>query len=469
MLKVCVIGTGYVGLVTGACLAELGHQVVCVDTDALKIERLLRGEIPIYEPGLNEVVAVNRRRGALRFTTEIGDAISGGVDILFIAVGTPSDIDGGGAHLGHVFGAVEQVAKAMAEKPGKDQFTVIVTKSTVPVGTSRTLAAMIAELLPEERFAIASNPEFLREGNAVEDFMKPDRIVVGSSSERARKLLESLYMPLLRRGRPLIVTSTAETAELIKYAANAFLATKVTFINELARLCEATGADVRELALGVGLDNRIGKKHFSAGPGFGGSCLPKDLRALVKTANDFGSPLEIVETVIRANDQHKEMMVEKVRAALGGQLAGKRIGVLGLAFKADTDDMRDAPALTILPPLIADGASIVAYDPAAATHAKAMMPQIDVADSPGGAITDMDAVLVLTEWANFRSLAWQALAPAMRRALVIDLRNIYEPKEMSRLGIEYVPLGRPATLFHSASKDRPPVPGSGGAQISGMD
>ncbi len=410
MLHVGVIGTGYVGLVTGACLSELGHHVVCVDTDATKISRLKRGEIPIYEPGLSKLVTANAGRGLLTFTTAIDEAIGDGIDVLFVAVGTPTDGNGGGADLGYVFAAAEQAARAIAANgrraaAGKDParrrqdtgFTVIVTKSTVPVGTSRKIADIVGQHLPGERFAVASNPEFLREGNAIGDFMEPDRIVVGSHSERARKLLEELYMPLTRKGRPLVVTSTVETAELIKYAANAFLATKVTFINELSRLCEVAGADVQELALGVGLDNRIGPKFFTAGPGFGGSCFPKDLRALVKTANDFGSPVEIVETVIRANERHKQLMVAKIRTALGGNLAGMRIGVLGLAFKADTDDMRDAPALTILPQLIAEGAEVRAFDPAASAQARALLPDLELADSVEAAVRHADAALVLTE------------------------------------------------------------------------
>jgi UDPglucose 6-dehydrogenase len=439
-----MIGTGYVGLVTGACLSELGHNVVCVDSDAMKIARLNKGEMPIYEPGLAELVAANTGRGFLNFTTDLDEAVAPGIDVLFIAVGTPSDGNGGGAHLGYVYAAVEQAARALARHPaGANGFTVVVTKSTVPVGTSRKVAAIVGEHIATERFAVASNPEFLREGNAIGDFMEPDRIVVGSHSERARKILEQLYMPLTRKGRPLVVTSTVETAELIKYAANAFLATKVTFINELSRLCEQVGADITELALGVGLDNRIGPKFFSAGPGFGGSCFPKDLRALIKTANDFGSPVEIVETVIRANDRHKQLMVRKIRNALGGSLQGQRIGVLGLAFKADTDDMRDAPALTIVPQLIAEGAELTAYDPAAAAQAREFLPELALVGTVAEAARGADAILVLTEWSTFRSVPWRRLAPAMRRPLMIDLRNIYEPADMVRQGFEYISLGRP--------------------------
>ena len=323
-----------------------------------------------------------------------------------------------------------------------DQFTVIVTKSTVPVGTSWKVADIVGKYLPRQLFAVASNPEFLREGNAIEDFMEPDRIVIGSDSERARKLLEDLYMPLTRKGRPLVVTSTVETAELIKYAANAFLATKVTFINELARLCEAAGADIQELALGVGLDRRIGTDFFAAGPGFGGSCFPKDLRALIKTANDFGSPMEIVETVLRVNDRHKQLMVRKIRAALGGNLSGQRIGVLGLAFKANTDDMRDAPALTIVPQLRAEGAELIAYDPEAHRQARELLPDLRLAESVDEAVAGADAAVILTEWSVFRSLSWRKLVRTMRRPLVIDLRNLYEAQDLVGRGVDYVPLGR---------------------------
>jgi UDPglucose 6-dehydrogenase len=441
-MNVGMIGTGYVGLVTGACLSELGHNVACVDTDAAKIARLRKGEIPIHEPGLGALVAGNMARGLLRFTTNLADAVSGGVDVLFVAVGTPADGNGGGADLGYVHAAVEQTARALAADSAPDAFTVVVIKSTVPVGTSREVARIVGRHIPPERFAVASNPEFLREGNAVADFMEPDRIVIGSHSERARKLLEELYMPLTRKGRPLVVTSTVETAELIKYAANAFLATKVTFINELARLCEAAGADVRELALGIGLDPRIGDKFLAPGPGFGGSCFPKDLRALVKTANDFGSPLEIVETVIRANDRHKQLMVGKIVGALGGSVRGLAIAVLGLAFKANTDDMRDAPALTIVPQLVAEGAEVRAFDPVAARQAAEFLPGVPLAETVEAAVAGAHAVLVLTEWTAFRALNWRRLLPTMRRPLVIDLRNIYDAAEMARLGISYVPLGR---------------------------
>ena len=443
MLSIGVIGTGYVGLVTGACLSELGHRVVCVDTDELKIARLKAGEIPIYEPGLKELVATNVERRHLSFATGINEAATPDVDVLFVAVGTPADAGGGGAVLSYVYGAVEEVARALAAHPASpDQFTVIVTKSTVPVGTSWQIANILGAHLPSERFAVASNPEFLREGSAVRDFMEPDRVVIGAESERARKMLEKLYLPLTRTGRPLVVTSTVETAELIKYAANAFLATKVTFINELARLCEATGANIEELAIGVGLDTRIGRTFLSAGPGFGGSCFPKDLRALVKTASDFGSPVEIVETVLRVNDRHKDLMVEKIRSALGGDLRGRTLGVLGLAFKANTDDMRDAPSLTILPKLTAAGAVVKAYDPQASANAVPLLPGVTIVDWAEDALVDADAALVLTEWDEFRSLNWRRLAATMRAPVLIDLRNIFEPEDIAEQGLRYVSLGR---------------------------
>ncbi len=455
MLNVGVIGTGYVGLVTGACLSELGHHVVCVDTDELKIGRLKAGEIPIFEPGLDDIVSANVRRGTLRFASSVEEAVAHGADIVFIAVGTPTDENGGGARLDYVYRAAQQIASALAAHPAEpDAFTVVVTKSTVPVGTSWNVAGFLAEHLPADRFAVASNPEFLREGSAVKDFMEPDRIVIGSPSERARQVLEELYLPLTRRGRPLVSTSTVETAELIKYAANAFLATKVTFINELARLCEATGADIEELAVGIGLDGRIGSKFLTAGPGFGGSCFPKDLVALIKSANDFGSPVEIVETVIRANDRHKQLMVRKIRTALGGNLTGRRIGVLGLAFKANTDDMRNSPALTIVGQLLAEGADVRAYDPAAGHQARQLLPDLHVTKSVEETAAGVEAVVILTEWEEFRSIAWGRLTATMRRPLVVDLRNICDPKDMARQGIEYVATGRPSPeVAHTAAAE----------------
>lgn len=444
MLNVCIIGTGYVGLVTGTCFAEIGHDVVCVDTDPDKIARLKKGDIPIYEPGLSELVLKNVAEGRLSFATDISEVARSTHDFYFLAVGTPSRDEDGAADLSYVYRATEDAAIAIKQADSEGtQYPVFVTKSTVPVGTSKDIAKLVGKHLPVDRFAVASNPEFLREGNAVKDFMEPDRIVVGSKSERARTLLEVLYRPLTRSGRPLVVTSTVETAELIKYAANAFLATKVTFINELSRLCEKVGANVQELSLGIGLDPRIGNQFLNAGPGYGGSCFPKDTKALVKTANDNDSPIEIVEAVVRANDRHKNAMVEKIRTTLGGTLASKKIAVLGLAFKANTDDMRDAPALTIIPALKAYGAEITAFDPIAEEQAKKFLPEIRYADTVEDTLVDADAVIILTEWREFQTLNWQKLSEKMAAPVIIDLRNIYSDAQVKSMGMVYVSLGRP--------------------------
>jgi len=445
MLNVCIIGTGYVGLVTGTCFAEIGHDVVCVDTDPDKIARLKKGDIPIYEPGLSDLVLKNVAEGRLSFATDISEVARSTHDFYFLAVGTPSRDEDGAADLTYVYRATEDAAIAIKEADSEGtQYPVFVTKSTVPVGTSKDIAKLVGKHLPPDRFAVASNPEFLREGNAVKDFMEPDRIVVGSKSERARTLLEVLYRPLTRSGRPLVVTSTVETAELIKYAANAFLATKVTFINELSRLCEKVGANVQELSLGIGLDPRIGNQFLNAGPGYGGSCFPKDTKALVKTANDSDSPIEIVEAVVRANDRHKNAMVEKIRTTLGGTLASKKIAVLGLAFKANTDDMRDAPALTIIPALKAYGAEITAFDPIAEEQAKKFLPEIRYAATVEETLVDADAVIILTEWREFQALNWQRLSEKMAAPVIIDLRNIYSDAQAKSMGMVYVSLGRPS-------------------------
>jgi len=445
MLNVCIIGTGYVGLVTGTCFAEIGHDVVCVDTDPDKIARLKKGDIPIYEPGLSDLVLKNVAEGRLSFATDISEVARSTHDFYFLAVGTPSRDEDGAADLTYVYRATEDAAIAIREADSEGtQYPVFVTKSTVPVGTSKDIAKLVGKHLPPDRFAVASNPEFLREGNAVKDFMEPDRIVVGSKSERARTLLEVLYRPLTRSGRPLVVTSTVETAELIKYAANAFLATKVTFINELSRLCEKVGANVQELSLGIGLDPRIGNQFLNAGPGYGGSCFPKDTKALVKTANDSDSPIEIVEAVVRANDRHKNAMVEKIRTTLGGTLASKKIAVLGLAFKANTDDMRDAPALTIIPALKAYGAEITAFDPIAEEQAKKFLPEIRYAATVEETLVDADAVIILTEWREFQALNWQRLSEKMAAPVIIDLRNIYSDAQAKSMGMVYVSLGRPS-------------------------
>ena len=444
-MRVCIIGTGYVGIVTGTCLAELGHQVICIDKDEEKVGQLLAGNIPIYEPGLTELVESNRRLGRLEFSARIADAVERNSIFYFIAVGTPSRQEDGGADLSYVYAAADEAGRAIAAVNAETNgYAIFVTKSTVPVGTSREVSRIVGQHLEPGRYAVASNPEFLREGCAIRDFMEPDRIIAGSNSERARALLEDLYRPLTRQGRPLVVTTTVETAELIKYAANAFLATKVTFINEMSRLCEKLGADVEELARGIGMDRRIGDKFLKVGPGYGGSCFPKDTLALIKTANDFNSPVEIVETVVRANNRHKHLMLNKIREALGGRLSGKRIAILGLAFKAETDDARDSPALTIVPVLHQEGAKVVAYDPVAAKNAKAILGNhaISYADSLAEAVAGADAAVLMTEWNEFQKADWPALGISMANPLLIDLRNMFSLGHAGRMGVRYMSLGR---------------------------
>jgi len=432
-MKILMIGTGYVGLVTGACFAEIGHSVTCMDKDKEKIASLNRGEIPIFEPGLDELVARNKEHGKIRFIDNFDDMDEEVPDFVFLAVGTPSHKLTGQADLSFFFVAAEDAAKKIAQMEN-GEFTVFVTKSTVPVGTSRKVSEVIGKHLPADKFAVASNPEFLREGAAIEDFMKPDRIVVGSDSEVGRRMLEKMYRPLTRQGHPLVVTSTVATAELIKYAANAFLATKITFINELSRLCEKVDARVDELSLGIGLDDRIGDKFLKPGPGYGGSCLPKDTLALIRTAVDFDSPLEIVETVVRANDRHKHRMVQKIRKAAGGSVEGKRIGILGLAFKAHTDDVRDSPALTIVPGLEQAGASIIAYDPEGIDQARDNLPHGEFADSAEAVFEGADLVVLVTEWPEFSVLDWSALFKIMRAPVIVDLRNILPHDQLREIG-----------------------------------
>ena len=444
-MRVCMIGTGYVGIVTGSCLAELGHEVICIDKNEAKIAQIQAGKVPMYEPGLAELVESNRRLGRLDFSTDITEAVRRQSVFYFIAVGTPSRHEDGGADLSYVYAAADETGRAIAGvNKASNGFAVFVTKSTVPVGTSREVARIVGQHLEPARFAVASNPEFLREGCAIRDFMEPDRIIAGSNSERARALLEDLYRPLTRQGRPLVVTTTVETAELIKYAANAFLATKVTFINEMSRLCEKLGADVEELARGIGMDHRIGDKFLKAGPGYGGSCFPKDTLALIKTANDFNSPVEIVETVVRANNRHKHLMLNKIRDALGGRLSGKKIAVLGLAFKAETDDARDSPALTIIPILRQEGAEVTAYDPFAAANAKAVLGNntIKYAKTLAQALEGADAAVLMTEWSEFHKADWPMLGKTMATPLLIDLRNMFSLAHAGRTGMRYISLGR---------------------------
>ena len=434
-MHVAMIGTGYVGLVSGACFADFGHIVTCIDKDAGKIERLRGGEIPIYEPGLDQLVASNVREGRLSFTTDAADAVRT-ADAVFIAVGTPSRRGDGFADLSYVFEAARQIAAEL------DGFTVVVTKSTVPVGTGDAVEALIRELRPDADFAVVSNPEFLREGAAIEDFKRPDRIVVGADSERARLVMAELYRPLYINETPMVFT-TRRTSELIKYAANAFLAMKITFINEMADLCEAVSANVQEVARGIGLDGRIGSKFLHAGPGYGGSCFPKDTLALVRIAEAADSPLRLIETVVDVNERRKAAMAGRIVAAAGGEVAGKTVAVLGLTFKPNTDDMREAPSLTIIPALQAAGARVRAFDPEGMAEARKHLAGVDFAADPYACAEDADLLAILTEWDQFRALDLDRLRTAMKEPVVVDLRNIYKPQEMRAHGFRYVSVGRP--------------------------
>lgn len=430
-----MLGAGYVGLVSGACFAEFGVDVCIVDTDPAKIEALREGRIPIYEPGLDRLVEENARDGRLTFTTELAEAMRG-ADAVFLAVGTPTRRGDGHADLTYVFAAAEQVAKA-AEGP-----LVLVTKSTVPVGTGRKIEEIVKRARPDLTIEVASNPEFLREGSAIGDFMRPDRVVIGVESERAAAVLKRLYRPLYLIETPVVQTSL-ETAELIKYAANAFLAVKITFINQMADLCEKAGANVHDVARGMGLDGRIGRKFLHAGPGYGGSCFPKDTLALARTAQELGAPVTIVEQTITANDTRKEQMAERVIAALGGSVAGKTVAILGLTFKPETDDMRDAPSLVIVPALIAAGATVRAYDPQPG-HARQVLPEaLHFAGSALDAVQGADAVMLITEWNEFRALSPEKLLAAMQGDVVVDLRNVWDPAQMREAGFRYSSIGRP--------------------------
>jgi len=430
-----MIGTGYVGLVSGACFADFGHVVTCVDKDANKIERLNRGEIPIFEPGLEDLVAKNVKEERLFFTTDPADAIAD-ADAVFIAVGTPSRRGDGHADLQYVYAAAEEIAGLM------DGFTVVVNKSTVPVGTGDEVEAIIRKTNPAADFAVASNPEFLREGAAIKDFMIPDRVVVGVEDERARGVMNELYRPLFLNETPILFTER-RTSELIKYAANAFLALKITFINEIADLCEQVGANVQEVSRGIGLDGRIGRKFLNAGPGYGGSCFPKDTLALTKTANDHGSPVRIIDTVVEVNAARKKAMADKVMTAAGGSVDGKTIAVLGLAFKPNTDDMRDAPSLDIIPALTAAGAKVKAYDPESMHEAKELMSDVSFTGAPWDAIEGADILVIITEWHQFRALDMARVKSTMKGNVVVDLRNIYDPEDMARRGFDYTSIGRP--------------------------
>ena len=433
-MRVAMIGTGYVGLVSGACFADFGHVVTCIDKDAGKIERLQAGDIPIFEPGLDQLVAANVKEGRLFFTTEAAEAVRT-ADAVFIAVGTPSRRGDGYADLSYVYAAAEEIAGLI------EGFTVVVTKSTVPVGTGDEVEAIIRKTRPEAEFAVVSNPEFLREGAAIADFKRPDRIVVGADSERAQEVMRELYRPLFLNETPILFTSR-RTSELIKYAGNAFLALKITFINEIADLCEAVGADVQQVARGIGLDNRIGRKFLNAGPGYGGSCFPKDTLALVRTAADNGAPMRLVEATVEVNDARKKKMAEKVIRAMGGDVAGKTIGVLGLTFKPNTDDMRDAPSLDIIPMLQARGAKIQAFDPEGMHEAGKMLSDVDFRDGPYEAAEGADAVVIVTEWDQFRALDFGRLRLVMKAPVLVDLRNVYRPEDMRGQGFEYTSIGR---------------------------
>jgi UDPglucose 6-dehydrogenase len=439
-MRIAVVGTGYVGLVSGACFSEFGVEVICVDQDAAKIARLRRGELPIYEPGLEALVAANMAAGRLSFTTELGSAVAG-VDAVFIAVGTPSRRGDGHADLTHVFAAAEAIGRELAARP-RDH-AVVVTKSTVPVGTGRQVAAVLRDACPAGNFDVASNPEFLREGSAIEDFLRPDRVVIGADSEPTRQVMRQLYRPLYLIETPMLFTDI-ETAELIKYAANAFLATKITFINEIADLCERVGGDVQDVARGIGLDGRIGRKFLHVGPGFGGSCFPKDCTALVRTAREADASLAIVETVVRVNEARKARMADKIVAACGGTVAGKTIAVLGLTFKPNTDDMRDSPSLEILPRLAAAGATLRAFDPEGIAEAKKLMPDLIYCGDAYETMDGADALVLLTEWNAFRALDLERVGRLLASPLIIDLRNIYQPTEVTAAGLAYVSLGRPA-------------------------
>ncbi len=434
-MKIAMIGTGYVGLVSGACFSEFGVEVVCVDKDGAKIDRLNAGEIPIYEPELDALVEKSVAAGRLSFTTRLEDGVRG-ADAVFIAVGTPSRRGDGHADLTYVYDAAREIAEAM------DGYTMIVTKSTVPVGTGDEVENIVRQVRPDAEFDVVSNPEFLREGAAINDFMRPDRVVIGSTSERANEVMRGLYRPLYLIETPIIFTQR-RTAELIKYAANTFLATKITFINEMADLCEAVGADVQDVARGIGLDGRIGRKFLHAGPGYGGSCFPKDTLALVRTAQDSGSPVKIVETVVSVNDDRKRRMAGKVIRACGGSLTGKTVSVLGLTFKPNTDDMRDSPSLDIVPALIEAGAQVRVFDPRGMEEARELIDGVTWCETSYDAVEGSDAVAIVTEWNEFRALDLDRVKSLMKRPCMVDYRNIYNPDEMAAAGFDYSCVGRP--------------------------
>lgn len=433
-MRVAMIGTGYVGLVSGACFSNFGHDVICVDKDAAKIERLRRGEIPIFEPGLDRLVADNVAAGRLSFTTDLKTAMPG-AEAVFIAVGTPSRRGDGFADLTYVFDAAGEIADTLTN------YAVVVTKSTVPVGTSRRVEEIIRDRNPKAAFDVASNPEFLREGSAIEDFQRPDRVVVGTEAERARNVMRALYRPLFLNDKTPFVFTSRESSELIKYAANAFLAMKITFINEMADMCEKAGADIQDVAKGIGLDGRIGSKFLNAGPGYGGSCFPKDTIALVRQATEFGTPTRLIEAVVDVNAQRKRKMADKIINAFGG-VAGKTIAVLGVTFKPNTDDMRDSPSLDIIPALQAAGALVNAFDPEGMHEAQKLLQGVNWTRNTYESMTAADGVVILTEWNEFRALDFTRMKSLLKRALLVDLRNIYTPREVADAGFEYHSIGR---------------------------
>ena len=434
-MRIAMIGTGYVGLVSGVCFSDFGHEVICVDKDPAKIEMLERGEVPIYEPGLEDLMKRNVEAGRLSFTGDLGKAVDG-ADAVFIAVGTPTRRGDGHADLTYVMAAAEDIARTLTGH------AVVVTKSTVPVGTNRRVAEVIRATNPKADFDVASNPEFLREGAAIDDFMRPDRVIVGVESDRARKVMEEIYRPLYLRDFP-IITTDLESAEMIKYAANAFLATKITFINEIAALCERVGADVKQVSRGMGLDGRIGNKFLHAGPGYGGSCFPKDTSALARIGQEHATPMQITETVIKVNEEVKRRMIEKITDLCDGSVNGKTIAILGVTFKPNTDDMRDAPSLTIVPALVGNGARVRAVDPQGRREGEALLPGVEWIEDAYKATEGADAVVLLTEWNEFRALDLARIAGAMKTPRMADLRNIYSAGDAQAAGFEeYVGVGR---------------------------
>jgi UDPglucose 6-dehydrogenase len=434
VLRITMIGSGYVGLVSGTCFADFGHDVICVDKDNGKIERLLAGKMPIYEPGLEDLVARNVAAGRLKFTTDLKEAVAG-ADAIFIGVGTPTRRGDGHADLSYVFAAAKEIGEALTG------YSVIVTKSTVPVGTGDEVERIIREAAPNAEFGVVSNPEFLREGAAIDDFKRPDRIVIGSGDDRATEVMRQVYRPLYLNAAPILVTAR-RTAELIKYAGNAFLATKITFINEIADLCEKVGADVKDVSRGIGLDNRIGSKFLHAGPGYGGSCFPKDTLALLKTSQDYDAPQRIVEAVVAVNDNRKRAMGRKIIHAMGDDVRGKTVAVLGLTFKPNTDDMRDSPAIAVIQALQDAGAKVKAFDPEGTEQAKLVLDNIEYCDGPYQAIEGADALAIVTEWDEFRALDLPRVKSLLKEPILIDLRNIYTPAEVAAQGFRYTSIGR---------------------------